>query len=44
VFLLILKIYLRRKEPIDIFGNWLRDTGKYAVKRFKELFGKKSDD
>lgn len=41
LLLLIIKIYLRGKEPIDTFGKWLLDTGKYAVKHFKELYGNK---
>lgn len=39
VFLLIVKIYLREKEPIDTLWKWLKDTIKYAVNRFKELYG-----
>ncbi len=39
ILLIITKIYLRKKEPIDTFGKWLRYTGKYSVKRFKELRG-----
>lgn len=38
ILLIIIKIYLRQKEPIDTFWKWLRDTGKYSVKRFKELY------
>lgn len=40
VLLLIIKIYLREKQPIDTFLKGLRDIGKYAVKRFKELYNK----
>lgn len=36
--LLIIKIYLRGKEPIDTFFKLIRDTSKYAIKRFKELY------
>ena len=42
IFLLIVKIYLRKKQPIDTLWKWLSDIGKYAVKRFKELFGNRS--
>lgn len=41
ILLLIIKIYLWKKQPLDVFGKWLSDTGKYAVKRFRELFGKR---
>ncbi|MBK5252262.1 MAG: metallophosphoesterase [Peptostreptococcaceae bacterium] len=41
ILLLIAKIYLRKKQPIDTLGKWLSDIAKFAVKRFKELFGKK---
>lgn len=41
LFLLIAKIYLRKKEPINTFGRWLRDTGRYAKKHLRELYGKK---
>lgn len=37
--LLIIKIYLRQKEPIDTLWKLLKDTSKYAVNRFKELYG-----
>ncbi|HBW35834.1 metallophosphoesterase [Desulfosporosinus sp. BICA1-9] len=42
IFLLIVKVYLRKKQPIDTLWKWLSDIGKYAVKRFKELFGNRS--
>lgn len=38
ILLLLVKIYLQKKQPLDTFGKWLLDVGKYAVKRFKELF------
>lgn len=37
--LLIIKIYLWKKQGLDTVGKWLNDIGKYATKRFKELFG-----
>jgi len=40
IILLIIKIYLRKKQPLDNVWKWLSDIGKYAVKRFKELFMK----
>nr|WP_010249455.1 hypothetical protein [Acetivibrio cellulolyticus] len=42
ILLLVVKVYIRRKQPLDTFGRWLGDIGKYAVKRFRELFCKKS--
>jgi hypothetical protein len=44
ILLLIIKIYLRKKQPLDTLWKWLSDIIKYAVKHFKELYGKKSDD
>lgn len=44
IFLLIIKIYLWKKQPLDTLWKWLKDICKYAVKRFKELFYKKGDD
>lgn len=44
VFLLLVKIYLQKKNLLDTFGKLLFDIGKYAVKRFKELFLKKRRD
>jgi len=41
ILLLLVKIYLQKKQPLDTFGKWLLDVGKYAVKRFKELFNNK---
>ncbi|WP_291636604.1 metallophosphoesterase [Clostridium sp.] len=38
IFLLIIKIYLRKKQPLDNVWKWFSDIGKYAVKRFRELF------
>jgi Icc protein len=38
ILLLIFKIYLRKKQPLDNMWTWLSDIGKYAVKRFRELF------
>lgn len=42
LFLIVLRIYLWKQEPIDTLGKWLNDTGKYAAKRFRELFNKKN--
>lgn len=36
--LLIIKIYIRKKQPIDTIGKWLLDVFKYARNHFKELF------
>jgi len=36
--LLIIKIYFRKKQPIDTIGKWLLDILKYARDHFKELF------
>ena len=40
IIVLIAKIFLWKKQTFKKIGTWLMDTGKYAVKRFKELFGK----
>jgi 3',5'-cyclic-AMP phosphodiesterase len=40
ILALVINIYLWKKQSLDTFGKWLWDTGKYAVKRFKELFHK----
>ena len=42
LILLIMKIYLWKRQPFDTLGKWLLDTGKYAVKHFKELFRNKT--
>jgi 3',5'-cyclic-AMP phosphodiesterase len=42
ILILIARIYLWKKETFNKTGRWLSDTGKYAVKRFKELFIKRS--
>jgi len=44
LLLLIIKIYLWKSQPFNTLGRWLLDTGKYAVKRFKELFNIKKDN
>jgi hypothetical protein len=44
LLLLIIKIYLWKSQPFNTLGIWLLDTGKYAVKRFKELFNIKKDN
>jgi hypothetical protein len=44
VLLLIIKIYLREKQPLDTFGKWISDTVRYGFKHFKELFAKETDD
>ncbi len=41
IFLLIIKIYLRKKKPLDTIWKWFVDIFKYAVKRFKELFNER---
>jgi len=43
LLLLFLKIYLQKKRPLDTFGKWLFDIGKYAVKHYRELFSEKRD-
>ena len=40
ILALVINVYLWKKQSLDMFGKWLWDTGKYAVKRFKELFHK----
>jgi hypothetical protein len=39
ILLLVLKIYVRKKQRFDNLGKWLMDTFRYAGKHFKELFG-----
>lgn len=39
MLLLIIKIYLWKKQALDTLWKWFNDIGKYAAKRFKELFG-----
>lgn len=41
ILLLIIKIYLWKKQSLDTLWKWLSDIGKYAAKRFKELFSSK---
>ncbi len=36
--LLILKIYLWKRQPFKTIGKWIYDTVKFSSKRFKELF------
>lgn len=43
IFLIVLRLYLWKQEPIDTLGKWLSDTGKYAIKRFRELFEKNKE-
>lgn len=43
LFLIVLRIYLWKQEPIDMLGKWLSDSGKYAAKRFRELFYKNKE-
>lgn len=42
LILLIIKLYLWKKQPLETLWKWLSDTVKFAVKRFKELFSNKS--
>ncbi|MGV8906094.1 MAG: metallophosphoesterase family protein [Acetobacterium sp.] len=41
IFLVIIRIYLWKKQSFDTLWQWISDIGKYAVKRFKELFSKR---
>ena len=43
ISLVIIKIYLWRKNSFDTFSGWIRDSGKYSGKRFKQLFGRSKD-
>lgn len=40
VVVLLVKLYLKGKGPIDTFARWALDTGRYGVRHFRELFGK----
>ena len=42
ILFLFARIYLWKKQTFKKTGTWLSDTGKYAARRFKELFGKRS--
>jgi hypothetical protein len=42
VILLIMKLYLWKRQPIKTLWIWLRDIFSFAVKRFKVLFNKKN--
>ncbi len=42
LILMIIKLYLWKKQPFETLWKWLSDVAKFAVKRFKELFSKKS--
>jgi hypothetical protein len=44
ILLFIIKIYLRKKQPLDTFWKWIYDTAKYATRHFKELFFKRTGD
>jgi len=44
MLLLIISIYLWKKQLIHTLGKWVSDIGKYAAKRFKELFSNRSDN
>jgi hypothetical protein len=44
ILFLFARIYLWKKQTFKKTGTWLSDTGKYAARRFKELFGKRSSD
>lgn len=43
LILLLIKIYLRKKPPLNNIFKWIVDIVRYAAKRFKELFNKKPD-
>ncbi len=42
LILLIIKLYLWKKQPLESLWKWLIDVAIFAVKRFKELFSNKS--
>ena len=41
LILVIVKLYLWKKQPIESLWKWLGDTAEFAAKRFKELFRNK---
>lgn len=38
LILLLVKLYLWRKQPFETLGRWLYDVVRFAGKRFRELF------
>ncbi|MZQ99632.1 MAG: metallophosphoesterase [Acidaminobacter sp.] len=40
--LIIIKLYLWKRQSINTFGKWLGEIGKFAVKRYKELYRNKN--
>lgn len=44
VALLILKLYVWRRNAVHTFGTWLVDTGKFAAQRFRTLFNIQKKD
>lgn len=44
ILLLIMKVYLQKKQSLDTLWKWISDTAKYGVKHFKELFINKNGD
>ena len=44
LILLLIKIYMRKRPPLNTIFKWIIDIVRYAAKRFKELFNKKIDD
>lgn len=44
LILLIIKLYLWKKQPLETLWKWLSDIVKFAVKRFKELLNIKKDN
>jgi hypothetical protein len=43
ILLLITKLYLWKKKPVNTLGRWIFDVCRYAVKRFMELFVKQGN-
>ncbi len=35
---------IQKKQPLRTLWKWISDTAKYAVKHFKELFTKGTED
>lgn len=42
VLLILIKLYLRKKQSFNKIGKWLGEVGKFAVKRHNELFRNKN--
>lgn len=40
--LLVIRLYMWKRQPLETLWKWLVDTARYAVNRFRELFGNRN--